>query len=241
WPNSDPIGKRLRLYYDRDPQHWLSIVGVARDVHYRGRELDPIPQVFLPYEQRPYRSLSHPPEPYISLVVRTRGDPSALANAVQARIWAVDKDQPVMHLMPMERLLMASSAERRAYLLLLGIFAAIALVMATAGIYGLSAYAVVCRTQEMGIRIALGATRGQILTLVLRHGMLLTLAGIAIGTASSLALTRLLAAFLYGITPTDASTFAGIALFFASVGWIATYIPAQRAATIDPTIAFRAE
>jgi putative ABC transport system permease protein len=141
----------------------------------------------------------------------------------------------------MAHLLTESSADRRVYLLLLGLFAGIALVIATAGIYGTSAYAVACRTQEMGIRIALGATRGQILALVLRRGMALTLVGVAAGIVGSLTVTKVIAGILYGVTPTDASTFVGIALLFASVALLATYIPARRAATMDPTIAFRSE
>jgi putative ABC transport system permease protein len=127
------------------------------------------------------------------------------------------------------------------YMLLLGIFAAIALAIASAGIYGLSAYAVVRRTQEMGIRLALGATPGQILVLVLRHGMMLILIGCGIGVAGTLALTKVIAGFLYGVTATDAPTFAGVLLLFAALAFLSTYIPARRAATIDPAVALRCE
>ena|SRR5205809_707057 len=127
------------------------------------------------------------------------------------------------------------------YLVLLSSFAAIALVMATAGIYGLISYAVARRTHEMGIRVALGATVGQILALVLRRGMLLTLIGVGIGIAGSLLVTKVIAGLLYGITATDTSTFVVVALLFAAVAFVATYIPARRAAMIDPTAAFRYE
>jgi putative ABC transport system permease protein len=160
---------------------------------------------------------------------------------VQARIWAVDKDQPISGIQTMEEALSQSLANRRVYLLLLGVFAAIALLMATSGIYGLVSYAVARRTREMGIRVALGATVREILALVIRQGMLLTLIGVAMGIAGSLVLTKLISELLFGITPTDASTLIATALLFGAVSLLATYIPARRAATIDPTTAFRSE
>jgi putative ABC transport system permease protein len=237
WPKEDAIGKRLQFYYDKNRERWLSIVGVVRDVRYRGRLMDPIPQVIVPGQQPFYKTQ----EPYISVVARTAGDPAALLNAVQASIWSVDKDQPISNLQPMDQILWESAAAPRIYMLLLGIFAAIALVIASAGIYGLSAYAVVRRTQEIGIRLALGATPGQILVLVLRHGMFLSLIGAGIGVAGALALTKVISGFLYGITATDAPTFLAVLLLFAAVAFLSTYIPARRAATIDPTVAFRYE
>jgi len=174
-------------------------------------------------------------------VARTAIDPAALASAMQASIWSVDKDQPITNLQPMEQTLWQSVAEPRIYSLLLGIFAAVALVIASAGIYGLSAYAVVRRTREIGIRLAVGATARQILGLVLRQGMLLTLAGVGIGIAGALALTRVMSGLLHGISATDAATFAAMLALFAVVAFIATYIPARRASRIDPTVAFRYE
>jgi putative ABC transport system permease protein len=241
WPDQDPVGKRIRFYYDKDPERWLSIVGVVGDVRDRGLHLDPVPEVFVPYQQSPYRFLPYPQAPFVSLVVRTAADPARLIAAVQARIWAVDKDQPVLNIQTMEQVLSHTVASRRVYLLLLGSFAAIALVMATAGIYGLISYAVARRTHEMGIRVALGATVGQILAMVLRRGMLLSSIGVGIGIAGSLAVTRVMSGLLYGITATDAPTFIAMALLFAVVAFVATYIPARRAATIDPTVAFRHE
>jgi len=241
WPDQDATGKRIKLYYDRDPQHWLSIVGVAGDVRYRGQDAEPVPQVFVPYQQEPYRSLPYPQAPFVSLVVRTATDPASLTAAMQAGIWAVDKDQPVLHIQTMDQALSQSLANRRVYLLLLGCFAAIALVMATAGIYGLISYAVARRTQEMGIRVALGASVARILTLVLRNGMLLTLIGIVMGIAGSLVLTKVISGLLYGITATDTPTYIATVLLFAAVALIATLIPARRAATIDPAVAIRHE
>ena len=241
WPNGDSVGKRVRLYYDKDPQHWLSIVGVAGDVRYRGRDIEPIPQVFVPYQQNPYLSLPYTQQPYVSLAVRTAADPANLTKAVQEKIWAVDKDQPISNIQTMEHTLSQSVANRSLYLLLLGVFAGIALLMAAAGIYGLVSYTVAQRTKETGIRVALGATRGQILALVVRRGMLLTLIGVATGIAGSLILTKLISALLYGITPTDAPTFVGTALLFIAVAFVATYIPARRATKVDPMVALRCE
>src|SRR5205814_572369 len=214
---------------------------VLNDVRHRGRDLEPVPQVFVPYQQDPYRSLPYTQQPYVSLVVRTAADPAKLIKAVQARIWAVDKDQPISNIQTMEHALSQSIANRRIYLLLLSVFAAIALLVATAGIYGLVSYTVACRTQEMGIRVALGATVGQILALVIRQGILLTLIGVVIGIGGSLVLTKAISGLLYGITPTDAPTFIGTALVFIAVAFVATYIPARRATTIDPTVALRFE
>jgi putative ABC transport system permease protein len=239
WPDGDAIGKRLRLYYDKDPRRWLSIIGIVRDPRYRYDESTP--HIFLPHQQNPYRLLPYTPAPFVSLVVRTTSDPAPMATAVQAAIWAVDKDQPVLHLQSMEQILWQSVSEPRIYTLLLGIFAVVALVIASAGIYGLGAYAVARRTREIGIRMAVGATRGQILSLVLRQGMLLLLIGVAIGVAGSLALRKVIAGFLYGITATDLQTFAAVLLLFAAVAFLSTYIPARRAARIDPTVAFRYE
>jgi putative ABC transport system permease protein len=199
--------------------------------------VDPAPQVFVPAQQPFYKAQ----DARISVVVRTAGDPAALVKAVQAGIWAVDKDQPISNLQPMDQILRESAAAPRIYMLLLSIFAAIALVIASAGIYGLNAYAVVRRTREMGIRLALGATSGQILALVVRRGMLLSLIGVGAGVAGSLALSTVMSGFLYGITATDAPTFLAVLLLFVAVAFLSTYIPARRAAAIDPAVAFRDE
>jgi putative ABC transport system permease protein len=241
WKNGDAVGKRLRLYYDKDAQRWLTIVGVVGNVRNGGREVEPTPQVYVPFDQNAYRFLPYPAEPFVSLVVRTTGDPATLAGAVQAQIWSVDKDQVVSNLQTMERLLAQSIAARRVYLLLLAIFAAVALVIASAGVYGMISYEVARRTPEMGIRMALGATRRQILALVLRQGMQLTVIGVGLGFAAAIGLRQVIAGFLYGVTATDMPTFLAVLLIFAGVAFIATYIPARRAATVDPTIAFRYE
>jgi putative ABC transport system permease protein len=239
WPDDDPIGKRLRLYYDKDSRRWITIVGVVRDA--RLRYEPPAPQIFLPDLQRPYESLPYANPPYVSLVVRLSGDPAAFAGALQAGIWTIDRDQPIMHVQPLEQILWQSVAEPRVYALLVGIFAAVALLISTAGIYALFAFVVVRRTREIGIRLAIGATSRQILALVLRGGMRLTLVGAAIGIAAALALSRVMSGFLHGITPTDPETFAVVPALVGAAAAVATYIPARRAATIDPVVAVRGD
>jgi putative ABC transport system permease protein len=246
WPDRDAIGQRLRLYYGADRQHWLTVVGVVRDAYYRYDESTRAPnlptlrsQVFLPDLQRPLRTLPYGQSPIVSLAVRTATSPAHLTTSVQAAVWSVDKDQPVLNVQSMEQILWRSVAAPRITMLLVGVFAAFALVIACAGIYGLGAYAVVRRTREIGIRLAVGATPRQILALVLRHGMIASLSGAAIGIAGSLAMTRVISGFVFGITPTDIPTFVGVVLLFSAVAFASTYIPARRASRIDPSVAFR--
>jgi predicted permease len=239
WPAAEAVGKRVRLYYDKNRRHWLTIVGVVRDVRYRGPLIEPIRQIFVPSQQHPYKSLPYAQSPFIALVARTATKPATMIAAVQAAIWSVDRDQPILNVQPMDQVLWEGAAAPRIYMALLGTFAAIALVIASAGIYGLSAYAVVRRRQELGIRIALGATPAQILALVLGHGMVLNVIGAALGLAGALGLAKAVAGFLYGITATDAPTFLAVLLLFGVVAFVATYVPARRATTIDPSLAFR--
>ena len=239
WPDDDPIGKRLRLYYDKDLRHWITIVGVVRDARFRYEPA--APQIFLPDLQRPYDSLPYEKSPFVSLVVRMSGEPAALAGALQDRIWTVDRDQPILHLQPLEQILWQSVAEPRVYAVLLGTFAAIALVIASTGLYALFAFVVVRRTREIGIRMAIGASSRQILALVMRGGMKLTLAGAVIGIAGALALSWVMTGFLHGITPTDPLTFAAVLALIAMAAAVATYVPARRAARIDPVVAVRTD
>ena len=235
WPMETAVGKRVRFYYDKEPNRWLTIVGVVRDVRYRGRLMEPAPQVFVPAEQPFYRAQGES----ISVVVRTSGDPAALSGTIQSRIREADGDLAILKLQLLEQTLGDEVAEPRIYTLLLSVFAVSALVIATAGIYGMSAYAVVRRTREIGIRMAMGATPGQILGLVLRSGMGLSVIGVGIGIAAALALTSVVSSFLYGVTARDLPTFLAAALLFASVAFAATFIPARRAARIAPTVALR--
>jgi putative ABC transport system permease protein len=235
WTGETAVGKRLRFYYDKDPNRWLTIVGVVRDVRYRGRLMEPAPQVFVPGEQPFYR----PQGESISVVVRTAGDPAALAPTMRSRIQEADGGLAILKVQLMEQALQAEVAEPRIYTLLLVVFAAIALVIATAGVYGSSAYAVVRRTREIGIRLAMGATPGQIRGLVLRSGMGPSVVGVVIGIAGALGLSRVVSGFLYGVTALDVSTFLTVSLLFVIIAFVAAVIPARRAARIEPTIALR--
>jgi putative ABC transport system permease protein len=239
WPNDDAIGRRVRLYYDKDPQRWVTIIGVARDARYRYEAARP--QIFLPDRQSPFRTLPNAPAPFASLVLRTTNDPSGLAESVRDRIWSIDRNQPVLNVQSMEQLLWQSVAEPRSYAILLAIFAVVALVIASAGIYGTCAYSVVRRTHEIGIRMAVGATATQILRLLLRQGTALIVLGVALGVAGSLMLGRIISGFLYAIEPADPPTLLLVVILFAVVAFLAIYIPARRATRIDPTVAFRYE
>jgi putative ABC transport system permease protein len=164
-----------------------------------------------------------------------------MASAVQAQVTAVDKDQPVSNIQSMEQIISVSISQQRFSMLLLGIFAAVALVLAAVGIYGVMSYTVSQRTSEIGIRVALGASRSDVLRLVVGEGMRLALIGMGFGLAGALAVTRLMAAMLFGISATDPITFAAIALLLGGVALLACYLPARRAMKVDPMIALRYE
>jgi len=174
-----------------------------------------------------------------SLVVRTAGDPRHFAGAIRRSVLAVDHDQPISDVKTMEAVLTRNFGQRRLAMLLLGSFAAVALLLAVVGLYGVIAYSVARRTQEVGIRRALGAQQADILRLVLRQALMLSLVGVAIGIAGAFALTRFLKALLFHVTATDPAVFAAMAVLFAVVALAASYIPARRAARIDPMVALR--
>lgn len=241
WPGENPLGKRIHFYYDRNPQRWLRVVGVVRDARYGGRDYEPVPQTFVPFQTNTYESLPYAQQPYVSLAIRTQVDAASLARVVQERIWAVDKDQPIAQIETAEEALSQSVANRRIYLLLVGAFAVIALLVAASGVYGLISYAVERRTREMGIRVAVGATKARILSLLISRGMLLALVGVVAGIAGSMLLTKTISGLLYGITPTDPSVLTATSLLFLAVAFLAALIPANRAATVDPTAALRCE
>jgi putative ABC transport system permease protein len=230
WPTEDPIGKRITLEGQRSPRE---IVGVVGDVRQFGLVSEPRPEIYIPFDQAT--------TPLICFAVRTASDPINLANAVRHEVWAVDKDQAVSHVMTMEQLAAESLAPQRISLLLIAIFAALALILAAVGLYGVLAYSVTQRTHEVGIRMALGAGAGDVLKLVVGQGLILTLLGVAIGLAASFGLTRFLSSLLYGVRPTDPATFAGVSLLLTGVALAASYIPARRATKVDPMVALRYE
>ncbi|MEY2559988.1 MAG: putative transport system permease protein [Verrucomicrobiota bacterium] len=231
WPGADPIGKRVR-FYNSDPAEqrpWRTVVGVVRDVKQYG--LDTTGTMAM------YETLDQFPTTAVTLVVRTATDPASMIAAIRREILALDKDQAVFNIATMEQLVSDSISLRRFSMFLLGLFASLALILAAVGIYGVIAQSVSQRTHEIGIRMALGAQARDVLKLVVRQGMSLTVVGIVVGLAGAFALTRLLANLLFGVGATDPTTFLWIPLLLASVSFLACYIPARRAAKLNPLVA----
>lgn len=232
WPGEDPIGRRIRIARQGEPA-WREIVGIVGNIRHGGLHQEPSPEMYVPYTQQAWR--------FLRLAVRTTGDPAALAPALRKSVWAVDRDQPVSRVRTMDDVVAASMGETRFYSLLLGIFAMLALGLASVGIYGVMSYAVAARTREIGIRLALGAQRQSIFRLVLARGARLTALGIVLGLTGALAATRGIEKLLYGVQPTDALTFASVATVLAVVALLACWLPARRATRVDPAITLRYE
>jgi predicted permease len=234
WPGypggENPVGRHISEGYDK-LVGWIEVVGVVADIHEGGLAFDAVPEFYLP-------STLHPPQTAY-LVLRTEGDPLNFARAARQEVLAVDADQPVSDIKTMAAVLETTLGQRRLTMLLLGAFAAVALLLAIVGIYGAIAYSVSQRAQEVGIRRALGAQQSDILKLMFRQGLGLTLAGVVIGTGGAFALTRVMKAMLFHVSATDPATFVGIGLLFIVVASAASYIPARRAARIDPMAALR--
>ena len=230
WPDEDPLGKRVKVTHGGN---WLTVVGVAGDVHESGLQTEVEPGIYLPYV--------HFPGPGMTLVIRTESDPLSIVSGVGAQIRAVDPDQAVSNVNTLDQLVSGAIAQPRFNASLLLLFAAVAMVLAAVGIYGVVAYAVEQRTREIGLRMALGAQTGDVLKLVIGQGMKLTLIGVALGLIAAFALTRLIESLLFEVGATDPVTFAVIALLLASVSLLACYIPARRAAKVDPMVALRYE
>ena len=232
-PGDDPIGKRLKRGGRDSTRPWLSIVGMVGDVRDTSLESDVRPCVYIPYPQFPSSSMT--------LIVRAAFDPRTLVSAVRGEVWAVDKDQPVTDIKSMDQYVADSASTRRFNASLLAIFASLALVLAGVGIYGLMSYGVTQRVHEIGIRMALGARRRDVIRLVVGRGMMLVLTGLVLGLAGSLALTRWMRSLLYEVSATDPLTFAVVSALLIGVALFASYIPASRAAKIDPMRALRSE
>ena len=231
WPNEDPIGKRLAFGYYQ--WRWCEIVGVVKDIKHYGLDRPSEPEMYFPQVQEP--------SPFMVLDVRAASDPKQLAAAVQNQIWAVDNDQPVSNIRTMDQLFSASLSERRFQMVLLGIFGILALILAAVGIFGVMAYSVSRRTQEIGLRIALGAKAGDVLKLILGQGLKWSVLGVAIGLILALALSRVLSSLLFQVRATDPAILAGVSLLLGGVALLACYIPAHRATRIDPMVALRWE
>ena len=237
WPNDDPLGRQINVDGFSKPRQ---VVGVVGDVYQLGVGVQPNgghsdvkSEIYVPYDQRP----SH----LLCLAIRTAADPLGIARAVQSKIWSVDKQQAVSFVETMDQLASETVVLQRASMILLGVFAGLALVLASIGIYGVISYSASRRTHEIGIRIALGAGAGDVLRLVVGEGLALTLTGVAIGMAGAFGLTRFLSSLLYGVRASDPATFVAVPVVLICVALTACYIPARRATRVDPMVALRYE
>jgi len=234
WPGEDPLGKRLTPGRNTGPDDWFQIIGIAKDVRQFELNAEPKPQMYLPYVQADFFAPR-------DLVVKTDVDPIGLAATVRRAVWEIDKDQPVSDIRTMDEIAAESVARQRFSMLLLTIFASVALVLAAVGIYGVMSYSVTQRRSEIGIRMALGAQKSDVLKLTVGQGLKLVLVGVAFGVAGSFALTRLMTSLLFGVGATDPGTFIVISVVLVSVALLANYIPARRATKVDPLTALRYE
>ncbi len=233
WPNEDPLGKRVKLGAPESPAPWLTVAGVVGDMHRRSLEDEPIPQIFRPFQQGTDRGMQ--------IAVRVSGDPTSMAATLRAAVQSVDPRLPVYGVASLDRLLGASLAQRRFQTWLLSLFSAAALLLAAIGIYGVLGYSVAQRTQEFGIRMALGAPAGRVVGAVVKQGLGLAAGGLAIGLAGAALVSRALSSLLFGVHPNDALTFGAVLVVLASVAALACYLPARRVTRIDPVIALRNE
>jgi putative ABC transport system permease protein len=231
WPGLDPIGRHIRLGRSEGP--WMTVVGVVKDVRYTPWATELAPAIYQPYRQAPLY--------YTYIAIRTKGDPTALAGPVRRAVAALDIDRPLFEIQTLDRVISDDIIGLSYVGVMLSVLGAIALVFSAVGIYGLMAYSVTERTHEIGIRLALGAAREDVLRMLARHGLLLTLAGLGIGLAIAVPLARLLSRLIYGVSAHDLATFGGTALLLAAVALAACYVPARRAMAVDPIIALRHE
>jgi putative ABC transport system permease protein len=234
YPNEDPIGKHIKRGNAQSTRPWKTIVGVVRSVRNQRLDATSLPQAYFPVFQEADEMFN------LSFAIRSSGgEPIGLSRSVRAAVLAVDRNQPVYDVKPLGQIVGESIALRRLAMLLLSVFAIVALLLAAAGVYGVIAYSVAQRRHEIGIRMALGATAGGVQRLVVRQGLALAAIGIVIGLGAAFALTRVMGNLLYEVSATDPVTFAAIVLLLAAVALAACYLPARRATQVDPMIALR--
>jgi putative ABC transport system permease protein len=212
---------------------WATIVGIVGETKDAGLDTKDAFQIFMPNAQRPQRKMS--------IVVRTAGDPLHVASVLRAAVWSLDPEQPIAAIRAMDQVLYLSVAQPRFNTILLGVFAALATLLGSIGIYGLMSYSVSQRTQEIGIRIALGAQRTDVARMVVGQSLRLVLVGVAVGLLGAFGATRLMSTLLFGVTPTDAATFMVVPLLIVGVAALASYLPVRRATRVDPLVALRYE
>lgn len=226
FPHENPIGRRILT-----AGRWMEIIGVVADAKLYGLDAPIEPAIYVPHRQHPGESMG--------LAIRTDGDPAVMASVVRREILKLDPEQPISNVRTMEQVLSDSLMLRRVSMLMLSVFAGLALTLATVGIYGLTAYSVARRTHEIGLRAALGASQGQILRLVVIRGLATSLIGAAIGLAAAFELSGALSGMLFGVGATDPLVFASVPLLLVGISVLACYIPAAKAARIDPLAALR--
>ena len=238
WPGESPVGRRMIFSQDlgdlgRVDEAPRVVVGVVGDVRHNGQASDPVPEIYLPNTQSYWRVLN--------IVVRTSAEPASLTRPILEEVWRIDRNLPVAKIRTMDEILAGSVAQPRFYALLLAVFAGFALLLAGVGVYGLMSYSVALQTHEIGIRMALGARREDVLRMVLTRGILLAAAGMAVGIALAFGLGRFLGSLLFGVGATDPMTFAAVMLVLGGVALLSTYLPARRAVQGDPVAALRQE
>ena len=234
WPDEDPLGRRIDITFAAVPR-WFQIVGIVGDVKHAGLEQDTDPEAYMPFPQAPFRGNAR----RLAIVVRTRAPLATMAPMVRSLVTEMDRNQPIGTVSAMEDLISASVAPRRLNLWLVGAFAVVALVLTAAGLYGVMSYLVAQRTREIGVRMALGASRVNVLGLMLRQAGTMMVCGIGLGVIGALALTRSLASLLFGVTASDPAVYAGVSLLLAVVALLAVAVPSSRATRIDPLAALR--
>jgi putative ABC transport system permease protein len=235
WPNEDPIGQRISIGADDD---WREIVGIVGDTRHEGLDADADPAAYMPQRQR-FVSLGNGFERTVTLVARTSGDAASVAPLIRTAVASVDAQVPIGLVRRMDDLIGDSIAQRRLNFVLVSAFAAVALILTAAGLYGVMSYLVAQRTREIGVRMALGATRAQVLRLVLREVGSMTLAGIAIGVAGALLLTRSMSSMLFGVSAANPLIYLSMSLLLALVSLLAIAVPSSRATRVDPLSALR--
>jgi len=230
WPGEDALGKRIN-FDDSDPAKikWVTVVGIVADIRHRGLETEPKPEYYIPHAQLPYRGMI--------LAVRSPLDTAALVRSIRNEVRAMDAEQPLANISTLEEITKDSIAPRRLSVLLIGVFAGVALVLAAVGIYGVMSFLVVQRTHEIGVRMALGAQRADVFRLVLGRAAKLVVIGTIAGLLLELFSSRTLQAMLYSVGAFDLATFFGVTLALCAISLLASYIPALRATRADPMIA----
>jgi len=241
WPNQNPLGQHIAFTADKK-SGWMTVIGVVKDPMLHDWTGKPYPELYTAaFQDTDFLGITGTHANYITLVVRTAGDPAALTSAVKSAVWSLDPALPITSVLTMDVVVAKANAQPHFEMLLLAVFAAVALVLAAVGIYGVMSYSVSRRTHEIGIRISLGASPVDVMLMVIRQGLVLALTGAAVGLVTAFVFARLMTKLLYGVAPTDPLTFAGVATLLIAVALLASYIPARRAMRVDPVTAMRCE